>query len=100
MKRIGMAPWIREAMDLATEGRLERRAESLHVTVSTIHERSGDWRVRVTHTSKPWSVVLRGEGPLEAVVAGALDDFEEAFAFTAEELVVIASQSDIPVGRA
>ena len=86
-------------MDLATEGRLERRAESLHVTVSTIHERTGEWRVRVTHTSKPWSVVLRGEGPLEAVLEGAFQDFEERYAFTAEELVVIASQSGIPVER-
>jgi len=99
MKRIGMAPWIREAMDPSTEGRLERRAEELHVTCSTIHERSGDWRVRVTHTSKPWSVVLRAKGPLEAILEGAFDDFSQAWGFTPEELVTIASQSGIPVER-
>jgi len=95
-----MAPWIREAMDPNTEGRLERRAAELHVTVSTIHERSGDWRVRVTHTSKPWSVVLRAKGPLEAILDGAFDDFEQAWGWTPEELVQVAVQSGIEVRRA
>jgi hypothetical protein len=61
-------------MDPDQKAELEKRAKAMGVVVSTFARKDG-YMVRV-HGSRTTSLVARG--PLAAIVAGALDDFEEA----------------------
>lgn len=127
--RIGVPPaWVeRNPAELRT---LEQRADELDVVVSTRHldtrhEPDGKWRVRVRRGEDVTELLARG--PLGAIIAGALDDWEEqrepeadpAFeddpgpsvmareglpefngAWTADEILTVAHQSGIVVRRA
>ena len=85
--------------------RLDARCDALGVRISPerCRGRYPGWKVRV-RGSEDRVIDLRsdGEGPLEPVLAGALDDWEVRFggAWTPEELVQIASQSGIEVRNA
>lgn len=72
--RIALSPWSARSMDPADKAALEKRAAALGVVVSTFARKDG-YMVRV-HGSVTTSLVARG--PLAAIIAGALDDFEAA----------------------
>lgn len=73
--RIALSPWSAAAMDPQALAILEARAAALGVNVSTIkRSRQRSWMVRVRRGDLVTSLV--GKGPLVAVIAGALDDFE------------------------
>jgi hypothetical protein len=73
---IGLSPWARESMREADLLRLERRCLELNVVVSAVRRSDRAWMVRVAGASTITSLV--GRGPLDAVIAAALMDFEEA----------------------
>jgi len=76
--------------------RLDARCDALGVRVSTERKRGWypGWHVRVMG-SQGRTIDLRsdGEGPLEPVLAGALDDWETRYVYTAEELLQIQRQT-------
>ena len=86
-------------MPIERERELEDRAAALGVYVSTVKRSKGGWVVRVFTEGHRNLVELRGKGPLEAVVAGALDDWQEIYGWTASELLSIAVASGLPVSR-
>lgn len=91
--RIAMSPWSRDAANPVAVAVLEARCAALRVGVGTVKRRDGSWMVRVHHDEYDRSAHLVGAGPLEAVIAGALDDYEAAHLFTAEELEQLQRQS-------
>ncbi len=73
--------------------RLQEHSEQMGVTVSCVR-RGKVWRIRVRKDQRVTE--LRGEGPLAAVVAGALDDFEALYpseAWTEAEIIQVANQT-------
>ena len=97
--RIAIAPWSTTGLNLRELELLEMRARNMGVNVST-HRRGQTMIVGVRGDAG--AVELKGEGDLLAIIAGALSDYETAYsgeAWTPEELVVVASQSGIPVER-
>lgn len=92
--RIAMSPWSQDAANPVALAVLEVRAAGLHVIVSTVRRRDRSWMVRVNHeTYRDRRVSLVGKGPLEAVVAGALDDYEATHLYSSDELLTIQKQS-------
>lgn len=75
-------PWARNALAADPEQRaiLEARAAELGVSFGAGYSsRHREWVVTVTPLAQPdRRIRLRGRGPLVAVIAGALSDFEEA----------------------
>lgn len=74
--RIGLSPWSAKAMDPDEYAALEGRAAGLNVIVSTFRRSDKQWMVRVSRGEVTTSLVARG--PLAAIIAGALDDWEAA----------------------
>lgn len=76
MSCIAWTPWARAGIDPRARADLEQRARNIGVVVSTgtLYPQSGRWTVKVTQGRR--QVILRAEGDLAAIVAGALDDFE------------------------
>jgi hypothetical protein len=98
MNRIGIGPLTAQIVRPELLADLEDRAKALGVIVST-HVRGSRFRTyRVTVHDYRRSIHLEGTGSLEAIIAGALDDWEEAW--TVDELVTIAAQSGMAVRRA
>lgn len=91
--RIAMSPWSRDVANPVALAILEARCVALRVGVGTVKRRDGSWMVRVHHDEYDRNAHLVGAGPLEAVIAGALDDYEAAHLFTAEELEQLQRQS-------
>jgi len=90
MGRIALSPASRRGLVGRIEP-LDDRAAVMGVNVSTWKYRR-EWKVRVRQGSR--YIDLRGEGPLEAIIAGALDDFEERYLFTPDELAQIQRQTN------
>lgn len=72
--RIGLSPLSARRMDPAEKAALEARAKALGVVVSTFTRSGRGYMVRV-HGHRTTQLVARG--PLGAIIAGALDDWEE-----------------------
>lgn len=73
--RIALSPWSRQQMDPRARAILEARCDALGVYVSTVRRRDRSWMVRVDGGGQ-YRTSLVGAGPLDAVIAGALDDHE------------------------
>lgn len=72
--RIGLSPWSAAAMDPDEYASLETRAEALGVIVSCFRRSDKQWMVRASRGETCSSLV--GRGPVAAIIAGALDDWE------------------------
>jgi hypothetical protein len=94
MSRIGLSPWARQGLAPDDLAELEKRAEALDVTVSTVHS-TKQWSVRVRSGGR--STQLRGAGNVAAIISAALFDWQEAW--TPDELVTVAVQSGLDVSR-
>lgn len=98
MNRIGVGPITAQLIDRDRLAALEGRAADLGVIVST-RVRSGRYRsYLVTVHDYRRAIRLAGEGSIEAVIAGALDDWEARW--TPEEVLTVAAQSGVEVTRA
>lgn len=80
LARIALSPWSRQANDPDELERLDARAAALGVYVSTVKRTKAPagWVVRVFDKGYVHVVTLRAQGPLAAIIAGALDDWEAA----------------------
>ena len=77
MNGSGLSPWARDALTADETIAIEQRARDLgvHVTAGG-SSRRGPWKVNVSGGGR--AVELRGSGSLAAVIAGCLDDWQEA----------------------
>ena len=83
LPHIALSPWVRDAMPDPDElAALDARAAALGVHVSTIKRTSAPagWVVRVFDKGYVRLVTLRAQGSITAIIAGALDDWQEAHA--------------------
>lgn len=102
---LDLSPYAAEALSLAEEDELAARAVDLHCRVQVINGKG--WTIRVTSWAKDelHNPVHRIEhykqrGHLADLIHGALGQYAEAFAYSPDELVTIASQSGVAVERA
>ncbi len=104
---LSLSPWAAEALSLAEQREIAARLVDLHARCRVIKSREG-WGITVDSWAQdahfdPIHQVKRHHqrGHLADLVQSAIDAYATtAFAYTTDELVVIASQSGMDVTRA
>lgn len=96
---VRLTPEAKSRIGVADMRAIDARARRLNVGLGALYSFRGHQWITSADDGKT-RIQLRAAGPLAAVLAGLMDDFEEQRSWTGDELMQIASQSGLEVRRA